>query len=137
MRVDLSEAVERFESWRGSRKNVKQKIPDELWSIACRLSLKHGSSQVAKLLRLNHVELRRRSGLAPSKESVNSRSTPAALKVTPLIIQDSKRVPSYEVGGEGPVIAEFVSTNGLRVRLFSGVSSDIVKVLLSQVLEAI
>lgn len=135
MKVDLESAVTKFEAWRSGRANPKQRIPSELWELACQLTVKHGFYQVAKQLRLNQGELKRRSGQVAARQASLSRSNSKAIKVTPLIIHQEKP-DCHDMEAPRPVVAEFVSSCGLRVRLFSGVSSDIVKVLLSQALEA-
>lgn len=132
MMVDLASALTSFEAWRSARKNGKQKIPANLWTMACELSIVHGSAQVAKMLRLNHSELKRRVGPIPGSKGGLSHPPTASVRVTPLLIHDPRtQTPANR---EPQLVAELIGSNGLRLRIFEGASSEVVKALISQAL---
>jgi hypothetical protein len=56
---EMSKALEKFNHWRKTRKSRKP-IPEELWQVAVNLSGTFSVNQIAKTLRLNHSELKRR-----------------------------------------------------------------------------
>jgi hypothetical protein len=57
--LSLNEAKRQFEEWRRMRKGC-QRIPEELWEAAVRLSKEHSISRVSKALRLNYTDLKNR-----------------------------------------------------------------------------
>jgi len=49
-----------FERWRETRKNPREPIPENLWVAAARLQGQYSVSQISKVLRLNHTDLKNR-----------------------------------------------------------------------------
>jgi len=64
--VTLDEARTRFENWRQSRRG-KQRIPDELWSVAIEVARRDGVNPTAVALHLDGGKLKRRMGAASSE----------------------------------------------------------------------
>jgi hypothetical protein len=63
--VTLDEARTRFENWRQSR-HGKQRIPDELWSVAIEVARRNGVNPTAVALHLDGGKLKRRMAAADS-----------------------------------------------------------------------
>jgi hypothetical protein len=63
--VNLDEARTRFENWRQSRCG-KQRIPDELWSVAIEVARRNGVNPTAVALHLDGGKLKRRMDSADS-----------------------------------------------------------------------
>jgi hypothetical protein len=61
--LNLDEARTRFENWRQSRRG-KQRIPDELWSVAIEVARREGVNPTAVALRLDGGKLKRRMAAA-------------------------------------------------------------------------
>ena len=60
---DAIKVQTRFELWRKNR-SKRGKIPNQLWLVAVELTNHHSANQVAKLMRLNVSELKRRMSMA-------------------------------------------------------------------------
>ena len=63
--LNLDEARTRFENWRQSRRG-KQRIPDELWSVAIEVARRDGVNPTAVALHLDGGKLKRRMAAADS-----------------------------------------------------------------------
>jgi hypothetical protein len=57
--ADLLELKARFETWRTSRKYVREPIPDELWNAAADLSRRYPPSLVGRVLKLDPSRLKK------------------------------------------------------------------------------
>jgi len=57
--ADLLELKARFETWRTTRKYMREPIPDELWNAAADLSRRHPPSLVGRVLKLDPSRLKR------------------------------------------------------------------------------
>src|SRR5262250_2904711 len=55
----LFELKARFETWRTSRKYLREPIPDELWSAAADLSRRYPPSLVGRVLKLDPSRLKK------------------------------------------------------------------------------
>ena len=60
--AELAELIERFDHWRQTRATRHDPIPDWLWEQATQLTSHLPLSRVAKRLRLNRQELKKRCG---------------------------------------------------------------------------
>jgi len=69
---NLDEARTRFENWRQSRRG-KQRIPDELWSVAIEVARRDGINATAVALHLDGGKLKRRMAAA---DAVPGKSMP-------------------------------------------------------------
>ena len=63
--LNLDEARTRFENWRQSRRG-KQRIPDELWSVAIEVARRNGINPTAVALHLDGGKLKRRMAAGDS-----------------------------------------------------------------------
>ena len=54
----LEAVLERFSVWRDSKKHLRERIPEELWSAALSLLPDYGSTYISKELRLNLTSLK-------------------------------------------------------------------------------
>jgi hypothetical protein len=63
--LNLDEARTRFENWRQSRRG-KERIPDELWSVAIEVARRDGVNPTAVALHLDGGKLKRRMAAADS-----------------------------------------------------------------------
>lgn len=70
----LEVVQKKFETWRASRTSRRQKIPDELWNAAKDLTQNHSINQIAKALRLNYTDLKKR--ICPKVEPPSVKSLP-------------------------------------------------------------
>ena len=57
--ADLLEIKGRFETWRTTRKYMREPIPDELWNAAADLSRRYPPSLVGRVLRLDPSRLKK------------------------------------------------------------------------------
>ena len=49
-----------FETWRETRKTLREPIPEYLWEAASKLKDEYSISRISKALRLNHTDLKNR-----------------------------------------------------------------------------
>lgn len=57
--ADLLELKARFETWRTTRKYLREPIPDELWNAAASLSRRYPASLVGRILKLDPGRLKK------------------------------------------------------------------------------
>ncbi len=107
----LQRGVDRFESWRATRK--KRRIPEALWKVAEGLASEYGVYQTSRALRLNHEELKRRSSSTKAKAKPKAEAS----SFVPLL------APGL-VGGEGAAEYKGVDGSWLRVE-WKGASPDL------------
>ena len=98
----LARGRDRFEVWRRTRE-VGARIPDELWTLAVKLSDDHGLSRTASVLGLDYYSLKQRV------EPRNSNSP----SVTPAFIELSPPSP----GDSGECVVEFADGSGASLRV--------------------
>ena len=79
--AELAQLLERFDHWRQTRTTRHEPIPDWLWDQAIQLASPLPLSRVAKRLRLNRQELKKRCGQSRQVQPV----PPAALPVPDFI----------------------------------------------------
>jgi hypothetical protein len=79
--VQLAELIAHFDHWRQNRTKRSEPIPDFIWEQAVSLTQGLPLSRVAKRLRLNRQELKKRCGQRRQAES----TPPAALPVPDFI----------------------------------------------------
>ena len=58
-----------FEQWRRTRKNRRERVPENLWSAAVGLRKQYSVNQISRALRLNYSDLKKRI----SEENVYSK----------------------------------------------------------------
>lgn len=76
----------RFESWRSTR-NRKDPIPDELWKAAVELTKRHSVYKVARLLRLDYANLKKRGMNNPVATTAPEKTELTSFIELPLIPQ--------------------------------------------------
>ncbi len=70
----LEEARGQFEAWR--RQRVKgQRIPEALWQAAAALYPRYSIYQIARTLRLDHMDLKARAGVGEKRKSKRRQET--------------------------------------------------------------
>ena len=79
--AQLAELIEHFDHWRQSRTTRGEPIPDSLWEQAVSLTRMLPLSRVAKRLRLNRQELKKRCG----QSQLQQPATPDRLPVPDFI----------------------------------------------------
>ncbi len=112
----LQRGVDRFESWRATRK--KRRIPEALWKVAEGLASEFGVYQTSRALRLNHEELKRR-WTSSTKAKAKAKAVSDASSFVPLM------APGL-VGGEGAAEYKGVDGSWLRVE-WKGASPDLAR----------
>lgn len=112
----LKKGVERFESWRTTRRN--RRIPEALWKVAEGLASEFGVHRTSRALRLNYEELKRRwsaSAEGREKPSVEAEGSSFVPLMAPGL-----------VGGEGA--AEYKGVDGTWMRVeWKGASPDLAR----------
>jgi hypothetical protein len=102
----LDAVKSRFKEFRSNRKSIRERIPDELWSMAIELSKKQGLSRVAKELGLSPTDLRKRITKAKTRhENLD------IVKVAPIHIVNQAKQPRTQIS------VEIENPNGARLRL--------------------
>lgn len=91
--AQLAELIDHFDHWRQSRTTRGEPIPDPLWEQAVSLTRVLPLARVAKRLRLNRQELKKRCGSRRQAES----APPAGLP-TPSFIE-VKTAPAWIAAG--------------------------------------
>jgi hypothetical protein len=91
--AQLAELLEHFDHWRQSRTTRSEPIPDALWEQAVSLTRVLPFARVAKRLRLNRQELKKRCGQRRQAEP----APPAALPVPDFI--EVKSEPTWIAAG--------------------------------------
>jgi hypothetical protein len=56
----LESVRDRFEQWRETRKNRRERIPEDLWSAAVRLCDQYSVNRISRTLGLNYNDLKKR-----------------------------------------------------------------------------
>ena len=74
--AELAELIERFDHWRQTRATRHDPIPDWLWEQATQLTSHLPLSRVAKRLRLNRQELKKRCGPNDPPQPPSAASVP-------------------------------------------------------------
>ena len=92
--AQLAELIAHFDHWRQSRTQRGEPIPDFIWEQAVSLTQVLSLSRVAKCLRLNPQELKKRCGQRRQRESP---VPPAALPVPDFI--EVKAEPAWVAAG--------------------------------------
>jgi len=111
----LKKGVERFESWRATRRN--RRIPEALWKVAEGLASEFGIHQTSRALRLNAKELKRRWTASPEAKTKQPNAGAEASSFVPLM------GPGL-IGGEGAAEYKGVDGSWLRVE-WKGASPDL------------
>jgi hypothetical protein len=111
---ELGAVRERVEQWRESRKDVGERIPEELWSAAVEVARVEGVYATSKALRFSYTSLKERVNLAQGQ----GREGPGARLEGPTFV---------ELGGgpvgSGKTVIEIVGRSGGRMRMeLSGTS---------------
>ena len=91
--TQLAELIERFDHWRQTRTTRGEPIPDALWEQAVSLTHVLPLARVAKRLRLNRQELKKRCGQRRTVEP----TPPAGLPVPDFI--EVKAEPAWIASG--------------------------------------
>ena len=91
--AELAELIERFDHWRQTRATRHDPIPEWLWEQATQLASHLPLSRVAKRLRLNRQELKKRCG-----QSHQPQPTPPAAVPVPDFIE-VKAGPAWLASG--------------------------------------
>ena len=120
----LKEVASHFEEWRGHKKSRRERIPERLWSEAIGLLGEHPISQVAKNLRLSGTDLKKHQAafLADAKASGEERAA-IFVEVEPVVVGHASNVAVQ------PIRLELERPNGLRLRIESGNSDDLLHVV--------
>jgi hypothetical protein len=71
--ADLLELRARFETWRTTRKYVREPVPDELWSAAADLSRRYRPSLVGRVLKLDPSRLKKLLTKGSARTSVRKK----------------------------------------------------------------
>lgn len=95
--VELAAAVRAVEAWRAAR--TTRRVPEEVWQRAAAVARRHGASAVAKALRLDYYEIRRRV-----RRAAEERGSPAFVEIV------AAREPNANV-------MELEDGRGVRMRL--------------------
>lgn len=61
-----------FQTWRASKENPREPIPEDLWAEAAKLGDLYPISQISRSLRLNHTDLKNRISRTRNKASGQS-----------------------------------------------------------------
>ncbi len=110
----LARGLNRFETWREARQ-VRTRIPDELWELAVKLAFAHGLNRTASILKLDYYALRKR---VEARNASATSAAPAFVELSP---------PSLAAPGE--CVIEFEDNLGasMRVHLRGCEVPDLVK----------
>jgi hypothetical protein len=76
--AELAQLIKRFDHWRQTRATRHEPIPDWLWDQATQLTSHLPLSRVAKRLRLNRQELKKRCGSSRQRQPVPPTALPVA-----------------------------------------------------------
>jgi len=120
----LEEVAGHFEEWRRHKKNRRERIPERLWSEAIGLLGEHPISQVAKNLRLSGTDLKKHqtADCAVGKES--REPIPASfVEVEAAVLGQASSLAVL------PARLELERPDGLRLRIESGNSDDLLRVV--------
>jgi hypothetical protein len=98
----LARGRDRFEAWRWSRE-VGDRIPDKLWSLAVKLAEAHGVSRTASALKLDYHSLKNR---VAGRNCDSSSAAPAFIELTPSPLASSTEC-----------VVEFEDGSGARMRV--------------------
>ena len=89
------ESVQRqFSGWRRERE-AREKIPEDLWAAAARLTKEHSIDKVSRSLRLNHTDLKKHAALANRQGSGPKQHAPAFVELD--ISSLRQAAPEYTV----------------------------------------
>ena len=120
----MAEVASHFEEWRREKKNRRERIPERLWAEAIDLLSDYPISEVAKQLRLSGTDLKKQqaANVKDAKTSKEEQFT-RFVEIEPVVVGE---VSSMAVG---PVRLELERPDGLRLRIESGNSGDLLRVV--------
>ena len=120
----LEEVAVHFEEWRVHKKNRRERIPERLWSEAIGLLGEHPISQVARRLRLSGTDLKNHQAapIGSAKGSEDAQGT-IFVEVDPVVVGQAPGVVVQ------PIRLELERPDGLRLRIESGNSRDLLPVV--------
>ena len=107
---ELAALIRRFDHWRQTRATRRDPIPDPLWDQALSLTSMLPLSRVAKRLRLNRQELKRRCA------KVQPMATPAVSAPAPMDFIEVKADSGW-LEAASPMTLELDRADGARLRL--------------------
>jgi len=79
--VTIEEVVRDFEIWRQTKIHARSRIPEKLWQAAVDLTKNYPISRVSRLLKINHVALRRRMSASSGTSSDLTPAEPSFVEV--------------------------------------------------------
>ena len=79
--AELAQLIERLDHWRQTRSTYHEPIPDWLWDQATQLTSHLPLSRVAKRLRLNRQELKKRCGHSRQVQPAPAAAVPDFIEV--------------------------------------------------------
>jgi hypothetical protein len=126
---DLNKASAIFSEWRQSKKYQGEKMPDELWVLACSMTKNHPIEVVARELRITCTQLRRRMELSPNP----SNSGQSKIEVRPFPTNTGAVQTSIQAG----YIIEIVLSPSVSLRVPSDVTEKDLKSFLAMALEVV
>ena len=120
----LEEVASHFEEWREHKTNRRERIPERLWSEAIGLLGEYSIAQVAKKLRLSGTDLKKHQAayLSGAKGSGEHRLA-SFVEVESAVLGQASRLAVQ------PVRVELERPDGLRLRIESGNSDDLLQVV--------
>lgn len=124
---DLNKASAMFSEWRQSKKYSGEKMPDELWTLACTLTKNHPIGVVARELRITSTELKRRV----TSNQNPSNSKPSKVEVRPFPTNASV----VQTANQSGYMVEIVLSPSISLRVPSGVTENDLKSILTMALE--
>lgn len=107
---ELAELAERFAHWRQTRADRSERIPQSLWDQAVELSTVLAHCRVAKQLRLNPGELKKRLLASGRRTAEAATEAPSAFVELPALCPAVGASPA-------PLAVEFERADGARMRL--------------------
>jgi hypothetical protein len=111
----IEDVREKFEQWRLTRKNPRERIPASLWKSAVALTKTHSINAVAKALRLNGDDL---------KKQIQKYCNPSPVQPTPSsdFIELTCNLPSLS---PTECVVELTDPQGSRMRISMNGNPDV------------
>jgi hypothetical protein len=78
----IEEVRQRLDSWRKTKKNHREPIPEDLWQTAADLARAHSVNSVSRALRLSYTDLKEHT-YGHTKSGRKKRKTPSFVEIRP------------------------------------------------------
>ena len=105
--LTIEQAAREISIWRKQKTSFKDPIPSQLWQAAIDLSKSYNYKDVAKIMKINPGDLKKKLGLPSTPRKKIITSSNVTFKEIPIV---QKKLPSPSI--------EFITSSGIQIRIY-------------------